>query len=546
MKKSIYLLASIALMSLTSCDLDYEPYSSLPEGQVDLIPGSAENITAGNYSQLKNWVENWHRLTEYPGDNVALSGTTTDNLMYNYNYKRITNNSRVNNYWSYSYKIIAGANTVLARVSEGDQGMNDQLIAENLYIRSLIYFYLTNVFGKPYNQSPSTNLAVPLKLNDDPNENLPRNTVKEVYDQILSDLLKAETLFNNDARSKIYASKAATQALLARVYLYMGENQKAIEYSNKVIESGQFSLITTDKYKDFAINAPENNPENIFSIKFLKDTDYPDNGWYTIGSMYASIDGAGWGEMYASRKYLELVRKYPEDVRYSLIKPVVTNASELHAYYVTDTYKYESVIVTKSDDDYNYIENGMAKSLIKRSNGAGNFQYFINIEGKERTVLIDNKLDNRNGYLKYYILKCSGQEGQAQLWSPIISRLSEMYLIRAEAYAKTGNNTAALNDVNVLRTRAGIPTAGLWSTTNLNGMSVLDIVMQERQLELAWEGHRKFDVFRNGLTMERQYPGTHLSGTDPYYTVLPTDNHIVEYIPEQQIILSNGVLVQNP
>ncbi|MBQ0148961.1 MAG: RagB/SusD family nutrient uptake outer membrane protein [Flavobacteriaceae bacterium] len=546
MKKSIYLLASIALMSLTSCDLDYEPYSSLPEGQVDLIPGSAENITAGNYSQLKNWVENWHRLTEYPGDNVALSGTTTDNLMYNYNYKRITNNSRVNNYWSYSYKIIAGANTVLARVSEGDQGMNDQLIAENLYIRSLIYFYLTNVFGKPYNQSPSTNLAVPLKLNDDPNENLPRNTVKEVYDQILSDLLKAETLFNNDARSKIYASKAATQALLARVYLYMGENQKAIEYSNKVIESGQFSLITTDKYKDFAINAPENNPENIFSIKFLKDTDYPDNGWYTIGSMYASIDGAGWGEMYASRKYLELVRKYPEDVRYSLIKPVVTNASELHAYYVTDTYKYESVIVTKSDDDYNYIENGMAKSLIKRSNGAGNFQYFINIEGKERTVLIDNKLDNRNGYLKYYILKCSGQEGQAQLWSPIISRLSEMYLIRAEAYAKTGNNTAALNDVNVLRTRAGIPTAGLWSTTNLNGMSVLDIVMQERQLELAWEGHRKFDVFRNGLTMERQYPGTHLSGTDPYYTVSPTDNHIVEYIPEQQIILSNGVLVQNP
>lgn len=546
MKKSIYLLASIALMSLTSCDLDYEPYSSLPEGQVDLIPGSAENITAGNYSQLKNWVENWHRLTEYPGDNVALSGTTTDNLMYNYNYKRITNNSRVNNYWSYSYKIIAGANTVLARVSEGDQGMNDQLIAENLYIRSLIYFYLTNVFGKPYNQSPSTNLAVPLKLNDDPNENLPRNTVKEVYDQILSDLLKAETLFNNDSRSKIYASKAATQALLARVYLYMGENQKAIEYSNKVIESGQFSLITTDKYKDFAINAPENNPENIFSIKFLKDTDYPDNGWYTIGSMYASIDGAGWGEMYASRKYLELVRKYPEDVRYSLIKPVVTNASELHAYYVTDTYKYESVIVTKSDDDYNYIENGMAKSLIKRSNGAGNFQYFINIEGKERTVLIDNKLDNRNGYLKYYILKCSGQEGQAQLWSPIISRLSEMYLIRAEAYAKTGNNTAALNDVNVLRTRAGIPTAGLWSTTNLNGMSVLDIVMQERQLELAWEGHRKFDVFRNGLTMERQYPGTHLSGTDPYYTVLPTDNHIVEYIPEQQIILSNGVLVQNP
>ena len=545
MKKSIYLLASIALLGLSSCELDYEPYNSLPEGQVDMIPGSAENITIGNYSQLKNWVENWHRITEYPGDNVALSGTTTDNLMYNYNYKRIVNNSRVNNYWAYSYRIIAGTNTVLARLSEGSSEANDQIIAENLYIRSLIYFYLTNVFGKPYNQSPSTNLAVPLKLNDDPNENLPRNTVQEVYAQILADLLKAENLFTNDSRDKIYASKEAVQALLARVYLYMGDNQKAIEYSDKVINSGRFSLIATDKYKDFAVTTPENNPENIFSIKFLKDTDYPSNGWYTIGSMYANIDGSGWGEMYASRKYLELVRKYPEDVRYSLIKPVVVNENELHAYYVNDNYAYNSVVVTKNGDDYNYLDNGTTRTLTKRSNGAGAYQYFITINGVEKSVLIDKKLDNRNGYLKYYILKCSGQEGQAQLWSPVISRLSEMYLIRAEAYAKTGNDAAALNDVNMLRTRAGIPNAGLWTTSNLNGLSVLDVVMQERQLELAWEGHRKFDVYRNGLTMDRRYPGTHLSGTEPYYEISPTANHIVEYIPEQQIILSNGVLVQN-
>ena len=546
MKKSLYLLAVVAALGLTSCELDYEPYSSLPEGKVDEIEGSAENITLGNYSQLKNWVENWHRITEYPGDNVALSGTTTDNLMYNYNYKRITNNSRVNNYWAYSYKIVAGTNTVLSRLKEGQSELNNQLIAENLYIRSLVYFYLTNVFGKPYNQNGGSNLAVPLKLNDDPTENLPRNTVSEVYTQIVNDLLKAETLFNNDSRNKIYGSKEAVQALLARVYLYMENNSKALEYSNKVINSGKFSLITTDKYKDFAVSAPENNPENIFSIKFVKDIDYPSSGWYTIGSMYANVDNAGWGEMYASRKYLELVRKYPQDVRYSLIKPVVVNASELHAYYVTDDYKYASVIVTKSGDDYKYTENGSQKDLIKKSNGAGAYQYFINIGGKERTVLVDNKLDNRNGYLKYYILKCSGQEGQAHLWSPVISRLSEMYLIRAEAYAKQGNTAGAIADVNILRQRAGIPAAGLWTTSNLNGLTALDVVMQERQLELAWEGHRKFDVFRNGITMDRRYPGTHLSGNDPFYTVSPNSKDIVEYIPEQQIILSNGVLVQNP
>lgn len=546
MKKSIYLLASIALLSLTSCELDYEPYNSLPEGQVDQIEGSTKNITLGNYSMLKNWVENWHRVTEYPGDNVALSGTTTDNLMYNYNYKRISNNSRVNNYWAYSYRIIAGTNTALTKLEEGKSKEDDQLMGENLYIRSLIYFYLTNVFGRPYNQNPTSNLAVPLKLTDDPTENLPRSTVEQVYAQILKDLLKAETLFNDETRIKIYGSKESVQALLARVYLYMGNNQKAIEYSDKVISSGKFTLIEKSGYKDFAVNTPEKNPENIFSIKFMKNTDYPDNGWYTIGSMYANIDDSGWGEMYASRKYLELVRKYPEDVRYSLIKPVVVDENELNAYYVKDDFKYASVIVTKSGDDYLYTENGTNKTLNKKSNGAGAFQYTINIEGKERTVLIDKKLANRNGYLKYYILKCSGQEGQAQLWSPVVSRLSELYLIRAEANAKLGNIQVALDDVNVIRTRAGIPTAGLWTMSNLNGQTAFDVVMQERQLEFAWEGHRKFDVFRNGLTMERIYPGTHLSGGSPFYTISPTANEVVEFIPEQQILLSNGVLVQNP
>ncbi|RRT94632.1 RagB/SusD family nutrient uptake outer membrane protein [Empedobacter falsenii] len=548
MKKIVYILASVTFLSLTSCDLGYEPYTSIPEGEIDHIDGSPKNLTLGNYSLMKNWVENWHRITEYPGDNVALSGSTTDNLMNNYNYQRIVNNSRVNNYWAYSYKIIAGVNSTLTKLEEGKSQEDDQLIAENLYIRSLMYFYLTNVFGRPYNQGASTNLGVPIKLKDDPYENLPRSTVKQVYDQILTDLDKAEALINDESRDKVYASKEAVYALLSRVYLYMENNQKAIEYANKVIDSGKFTLISKNEYKNFAVNAPEKNPENIFSIKFVKNIDYPDGGWYTIGSMYANINGSGWGEMYASRKYLELVRKYPQDVRYSLIKPVLDaeKPNELHAYYVKDNYQYASVVVTKSGTDYNYTESGVTKTLIKKSNGADAFQYFINIEGKERTVLVDNKLANRNGYLKYYILKCSGQEDQSHLWSPVISRLSEMYLIRAEANAKLGNTNAALTDVNVIRERAGIPTGGLWTTANLGGLSALDVVMQERQLELAWVGHRKFDVFRNGLTMERQYPGTHLSGNNPFYTIAPTANEIVEYIPEQQINLSKGVLVQNP
>jgi len=529
---------------MNSCSLDKEPYTSLTNESIEKTPGALEALSLGNYHTLKSWVENWHRVTEYPGDNVALSGSTTDNLFYNYNYQRLVTNSRVNNYWSNSYKIIAGTNTVLEQVKEGTDDVSNQIIAENLYLRSLMYFYLVNVFGKPYNQNPEVNLAVPLQAQDNPFEIKPRNTVKEVYQKIEEDLLKAETLFTAN-KGSIYGNVYAAQALLARIYLYTGQNAKALEYTNKVINSGEFSLLGTEDYSKIATAAPENNPENIFAIKFVKDVDYSDNGWYTIGSMYANVQGSGWGEMYASRTYLEEVRKYPEDVRYSFIKPVVVNEAELHGYYVTDDYKYASVILTQNGTDYSYTEGGATKTLTKKSNGAGSFEYFITIGGKERTVLIDKKLDARNGYLKYYILKCSGQEGQAHLWSPVISRLAELYLIRAEVNAKLGNQQLALDDVNVIRKRAGIPTAGLWSTANLNGKTALDVVLAERKLELAWEGHRKFDVFRNGYELNRMYPGTHIANQNSFLTVPATSNVIIEYIPEQQITLSNGVLKQN-
>lgn len=543
MKKLSKYIIAIGLFA-SSCSLDRTPYDALPADDLDDIQGSVESITLGNYSRLKDWVNNWHRVVEYPGDNVALSGTTTDNLFYSYNYQRLVTNARVNDFWEQSYKNIVGTNIVLEKLQEGESMGNDQLIAENLYLRSMLYFYLTNVFGRPYVQGPE-NMGVPIKLSSDVDENPARSSVGEVYAQIEKDLLKAESLFNT-SKANVYASKEAAQALLARVYLYKGENQKAIEYADKVINSGRFTLLSTAELPNMSVKVPEDNSETIFAIKFVKDADYPNNGWYTVGSMYATIQGAGWGEMYASRPYLELVRKYPSDRRNAFIDPVVKDAAVTMAYYVNDQYTYQGVEVTKSGDDYRYTENGTQKTLIKNPNGAGDYQYAINIGGKTRSVLIDKQLDDRNGYLKYFINKCSGQEGQAHLWSPIISRLAEIYLIRAEANAKLGNVNAALEDVNIIRKRAGIPEAGLYTAASLGNKTALDVVLEERQLELAWEGHRKFDIFRNNRTLNRQYPGTHLSGANPKFTIAPTSPDIVDYIPESQIVISGGVLIQNP
>ncbi|MBD8487798.1 RagB/SusD family nutrient uptake outer membrane protein [Echinicola sp. CAU 1574] len=533
----------LVMLVLAACDIDRSPYDSITADDLQSSESSAQSVTLGTYSRMKDWSDNWHRLYEYPSDNLALSGTTTDPLFFSYNYQRIPNGSRVAGFWRSSYQIIVGANKTIEALEEGASDANDQLLAENYYIRALMHFQLVNIFGRPYVQGRD-NPGVPLKLDGDHLNHPTRSTVGEVYDQVEADLIKSASLFKED-KSNVYATKEAVWALLSRVYLYEEENAKAIEYADMVIDSGKFSLLATEKLADYTKLAPESNSETIFAIKFIPDADYASNGWYTVGSLYANIQGTGWGEMYASRPYLEMVREYPEDERYKFIKPVVVDESITWALYVDNANTYKWKEVTQSGADYTYTENGQAKMLEKVSNGHGGYDYFVETSEGSKKVLIDKKLDLRNGFPKYYVLKCSGQEDQVHLWSPVISRLAEMYLNRAEANAKLGNATLALDDVNLIRERAGIPEVGLYTMANLGDKSVLDAVLEERQLELAFEGHRKIDVFRNDRTMDRAYPGTHLAGNSPVSSVSPDDNAVIEYIPEAQLLVHEG-LTQNP
>jgi len=131
------------------------------------------------------------------------------------------------------------------------------------------------------------------------------------------------------------------------------------------------------------------------------------------------------------------------------------------------------------------------------------------------------------------------------LGSPVYLRLAEMYLNRAEANAKLGNLQEAIDDVNVIRSRAGLSGSALYTLNDLHGLnSVLDVVLQERNLELSFEGQRAFDLFRNNFPMIRDYPGYH--GTDHIHqTISSTDNSVIYFIPEYEIN-NNPNLTQNP
>ena len=66
-------------------------------------------------------------------------------------------------------------------------------------------------------------------------------------------------------------------------------------------------------------------------------------------------------------------------------------------------------------------------------------------------------------------------------------------------------------------------------------------------LELAWEGHRRFDVFRWRQTMDRRYPGGHtMSQGDKFYEIPYNSPSVCEFIPQLQFDAYPHPLEQNP
>ena len=272
--------------------------------------------------------------------------------------------------------------------------------------------------------------------------------------------------------------------------------------------------------------------------------------WYSVGAMFSTIDGIGWGEMYPSESFLELLRKNPEDLRWGFLEDQPLSGNEMWMLYVVHNpaepvqYTYQWKTVEPEGNSYRIIEdaNLFTNDIVQReTTPEGHIQFFVVTTGGTRhNVTIENSLENRGGIPKRFILKCSYQEQQSQLWSPVFFRLAEMYLNRAEARYHLGNTSGAINDVNVIRRRARIP-----ERVASSGAEVLEWILEERRLELAFEGHRKHDVFRYQYTLNRRYPGHHQGANYPL-EIPPDDLRIVELLPQVEIDAYPVPLEQNP
>lgn len=96
-----------------------------------------------------------------------------------------------------------------------------RLKGENAFLRGLMIFNATNVFGRPFWDNPDVNLGIPLDV-EATAEMLPRNTVRECFEQAVADFRLAASCLPDERSDRTFANKVASFGMLSRVYLYMG------------------------------------------------------------------------------------------------------------------------------------------------------------------------------------------------------------------------------------------------------------------------------------------------------------------------------------
>ena len=445
-----YIMMGAMVVSLSSCGndwLDLEPSTSVPT-KVETL-GEVDATLNGIYSSMQASNAYSGRLVYYgdvtADDMQAVSSTKRTASAYLYGF---TKSNVPSSYWSTPYSIIQNCNVILANIDniaatdEDLEAKKEDYKGQALAIRGMALFDLTKLFGYPYTHDNGTSLGASIVTAVVDKSYMPqRSTVAQCYDQILKDLeTSVELLGEEFNKGKI--NKWAALTLLSRVYLYHGDNQKALDAAEKAIKGAEkngYQLWSNAEYANAWANdvsaASTNKGEVLFEIINLT-TDSP--GKESLGYLYSP---SGYADACVTASFYNELSKDPNDVRLKVI-----NVAEKKQYSSSSIY------------------------------GRG------------------------------YVNKYQPQQGEnvEDANIPLI-RLSEAYLNAAEAAAKltaddgSDHNADAVKYLNAIVNRANPA-----KTVDANETVTVDEVLEERRKELVGEGHRMFDLLRNGKAIERK------------------------------------------
>lgn len=226
------------------------------------------------------------------------------------------------NMWTLMYRAINSANAIINAevvVPAGVKDQQDHIIGEAYALRGLIYFDLVRLFAHHYSfTAGGTHLGVPIVTNFDAQAKPTRNTVREVYDQVINDMEMAIGLMgpshSGDANK---LSNTAVRALLARVHLYEENWTDAETRATEAISAGGYSLESNANYMNVW---GDNSSESLFEVSM---TEADNRGSDALGRMYIV---EGYGDYLPSDDVVNLYD--PTDVRMGVFKadPLLSGA----------------------------------------------------------------------------------------------------------------------------------------------------------------------------------------------------------------------------
>jgi hypothetical protein len=429
-----YFIAGIILLSTlaSSCKKDtlfLAPLNSISQTDAFSTPDRIEKSSVGMYDALQNINFFSGRILIY-ADMRGLD--VTPNIYFGNMGLYSTTNSTdgtVASAYQAGYRTIYQSNLFLKGFAPNSslvtQAKADQYTGEAKFIRSLCNFYLVNMWAQPYNfTADASHAGIPLVLTaaDDPfdlSNNIPRATVKQVYDQMETDLLDAEIKLplTGDAFTKVArATKGAARGLLMRLYLYKGDYTKANQYADLIINSNQY-VLNGDPL--MAFRAPYTTSESIFSVA-MSGADNPN----TNNSLGQHYNPRARGDLSITSAFISLMDT-TVDLRFKKIG--------------TD-------------------------SLVEKSGGAFWTRKY-------------------NGLTTDYV--------------PVL-RYAEVLLSKSEALAKLGTavDVTALGLLNQIRKRSNAS-----AIVPITKQDLLDAIVKERRIELAFEGQGSLEFQRNKLDL---------------------------------------------
>lgn len=433
--------AFAGLFTISSCNsfLNEEPTNSSDSESAIATAADAQVMINGlmrDMSSPSYYGRNFFLYGDAKGGDFAIvsQGRGMDGL---YTFNHNVNSGAYEGYWSTIYDCLLQINNLLkniANIEAGGKSKEDfsQYKGEAMTARAMCYFDLVRLYGKPYNYD-KTSYGVPLILEPlDASAQPTRATVQEVYSQIVADL-KAGADLMAKTTAKGYLSYYANLAEQARVYLYMEDYADALAAAKTVIDSKKYTLYTNDRW--VSSWSEQWGSESIFEIGiYPNEADLEDSGLGAYMSRIYDLTKSSMGWFVASDAFLARLGKDQGDVRWGIMSYDELSKSYDSAY---STDRYGAC--------YKYL-GGIGKPG----------------DGKSTNTAVNIK----------------------------VIRLSEVYLIAAEAALGANDKVAAADYLNAIRKRSPNLAPATSSTVTL------DMILDERSKELYGEGQRFFDMMR--------------------------------------------------